>query len=435
MGGIRTLRHQRRGRRLALAALSVLLVAGCGGDSEGQEPIRTDAELERRVEALLPRIEEFAHLAALRTPAVRRSSAATLEAYLLERLDIEFPGDTLEQLAAAYQAFGLLPEDVELRSLLVDLLLEQAIGYYDPMRDVLFVRDEAPDAMIDPVLVHELVHALQDQHVDLDSLLEATAANDARTALQAAVEGHATAAMMSWGYAQMMGGSISAEAMPEVGPEMGAALADPTEYPHLANAPAIIREPMLFVYLGGARFVQRLWRGHDGHPHPFGEWRPESTEQLLHTERLLGQRDRPVSLGLAPPADGWQVRYSRDLGELEILVYFEQHLGDRSRAAQAAAGWDGDAYALLGRDGRTALVWYTAWDSERDAEEFEDAYQAAFLARFGGAVAGQELTAPDRRAHVVRLTVSGVPMVRVVESPSGVRLERVPDVVVMGVAE
>ncbi len=428
MGGIRAMSWCRGIGGLAPLALALSLAAACGRDSEGQEAVRTDAELERKVEALLPQIEEFAHLEVLETPAVRRSSGATLETYLLERLDAQFPGDSLDKVATAYKAFGLIPDTVELRELLVDLLLEQAIGYYDPVRDILFVRDEAPDEMLEAVLVHELVHAIQDQHVDLDSLLNAASRNDARTAIQAAVEGHATVAMMAWQFSQMTGSSISAERLPEIGPEMAAALADPSQFPQLAAAPAIVREPMLFVYLGGARLVQRLWRTQEGRPLPFGDWLPESTEQLLHTERLLETRDSPTPLQLAEPGGGWRVDYGDDLGQLEIQVYFREHLGNTALADRTAAGWDGDAYALLSRDGEQALVWYTAWDSSADADEFVDAYKTAFAARFGGRAAGGELTAPGRRARVERLAISGIPVVRVVETSPTVTLEDPPGV-------
>jgi hypothetical protein len=430
MGGIRAVSWCRGFVGLAPLTLALSLAAACGRDSEGQQAVRTDAELERKVEELLPQIQEFAHLEVLEIPAVRRSSGATLETYLLERLDAEFPGDSLDKVASAYRAFGLIPDTMDLRELLVELLLEQAIGYYDPVRDILFVRDEAPDEMLEAVLVHELVHAVQDQHVDLDSLLNAVSRNDARTAIQAAVEGHATVAMMAWQFSQMTGSSVSGEQLPEIGPEMAAVLADPSQFPQLAAAPAVVREPMLFVYLGGARLVQRLWRAQEGRPLPFGDWLPESTEQLLHTERFLERRDSPTPLQLAEPGGGWRVEYADDLGQLEIQVYFREHLGSTSLADRAAAGWDGDAYALLAKDGERVLVWYTAWDSSADAGEFVDAYRTAFAARFGGEAAAADLNTPQRRARVEQLTVSGIPVVRVVETAPGVTMENPPDIVV-----
>jgi hypothetical protein len=411
-----------------LIAASFWLGSSCGGGSRGQDSGREDPELQRRVEELMPRIAELARLPVRRVPAVRRASPETLEAYLLERLEAEYPGDTLENLQLAYRAFGLIPDTVEVRELLIDLLLEQAVGYYDPVRDIFYVRDEAPEAMLDIVLVHELVHALQDQEADLDSLAHSVSGNDARAAIQAAMEGHATAVMMAFQFAKVTGSTLSADQLPELGPEMADALADPSAFPRLAQAPAIVREPLLFAYLGGARYVQRLWRSIPEKPAPFGEWLPESTEQLIHTERILEQRDSPTLLGLSEPGNGWRLKYTSDLGELETRIYFQEHLGDREIAAGAAAGWDGDVYALLSKGDDLALVWYTVWDSETDAEQFAAAYREAFAARFGDGGAGDRLLSSDREARLDRITLSGVPIVRVIETRPGVTLERPPEV-------
>ncbi len=413
-------------RSIVLLIATALLCPACNRTSEGQEAGRRDAELEARVAEMLPQLEGFAHLPTLRTPAVRRSSAADLESYLVDRLDQEYPGDELENLTLAYQAFGLLPEEIDLRELLVDLLLEQAIGFYDPAQDVLFIRDEAPDALLDAVIAHEIVHALQDQHLNLDSAVFQTPGNDARMAIQSAMEGHAMVAMMAYQVLEMTGSAVSPEDLPELGPEMGTALAQSPQFPQLATAPAIVREPLLFAYLGGGRYLQRLWKRQPGYPPPFGEWLPESTEQLLHTQLLLVQRDRPTPLELSEPGGGWETRYAHDLGELEILIYFQEHLGDRAAAASAAAGWDGDAYALIADGDALALVWYSVWDSDADADEFVAAYERAFTARFGESQPGPPLTAGDRQARITRSTLAGLPAVRIIESPAGVEVGQPP---------
>ena len=301
-------------------------------------------------------------------------------------------------------------------------MLEQAVGFYDPARDVLFIREDAPPELLDAVVAHELVHALQDQEADLDSLLHAVSRNDARSAIQAAIEGQATVAM----FAHQLG--MPSERLPELGPEMAAAITDAATFPRLASAPAVVREPLLFAYLGGARYVQRLWQLRPDKPAPLGEWLPESTEQLLHTEKLLERRDSPTPVSLAEPEGGWRVKYAGDLGELETRIYFEEHLGTAALAARAAAGWDGDAYAVLARGTDLALVWYTVWDGEPDAEEFVDAYRTAFLARFGGSGGRHQLTGEGRKARIERLTHEGVPVVRVVETGPGVELERPPGI-------
>lgn len=403
------------------------LVAACGRVSEGQDGSRRDPDLEERLEQLLPRVAEISHLPIERVPATRRASASTLEAYLLERMDEEYPGDSLSYLTQAYQAFGLLPDTIDLRGLLVDLMLEQAIGFYDPRREVFFVREQVPSTALDAVLVHELAHALQDQQVDLDSLMRGTGSNDARAAVQAAMEGHATVTMLAYQLEEAMGTPIPLDQLPEIGPEMAGLLADPSTMPKLAQAPAIVREPLLFSYLGGARYVQRLWRSQSDQPPPLGSWLPESTEQLLHTEKLLEERDSPTPLELAPVKGDWEVVWAHDLGELEIRIYFEQHLGDGELAERAAAGWDADAYALLSNGDELALVWYTGWDSDADADEFANAYRQVFRARFPGGDPDQELVAGGRQARVDRLNISGMPVVVVVEAPLGVVIDFVPE--------
>lgn len=416
-----------RRSRLAVAAASLSVIwTACGRPSEGQDGGRLDPALERRVEELLPQVVELSNLPANEVPAVRRSSRATLETYLLARLDAEYPGDTFDNLADAYRAFGLIPDTLDLRRLLVDLLLEQAIGYYDPARDVLFIRDEVPEATLDAVLVHELVHALQDQRADLDSLVRGRTQNDARSAAQASVEGHATVVMLAYQIAVGMGTQPSLDGLPDLGPEMAPLIADPSTMPLLAEAPVILREPLLFSYLGGARYVQRLWRSQPGRPPPLGDWLPESTEQLLHTERLLAERDSPTFLSIEEPDDPWSTTYASDLGELEILIYLEEHLGDRRLATRAASGWDGDAYALLADGDDRALVWYTVWDSPADADEFADAYRQAFFARFGGEGTETELLSEERRARLDRLAISGMPAVRIVETGPAAEVARIP---------
>lgn len=420
MGGVRTVMVRLVASAAAAWAVASL-AAACGGDTQGQvAATQRDPQLQGKVEEILPRVEDYAALKAKRVPVVEQATAEILEEYLVQRLDSEFPGDSLENLSLAYELFGLIPDTIDVRRLLVDLLLEQAVGYYDPARDVLFIREEAPAELLDAVLAHELVHALQDQRADLDSLVDATPRNDARSAIQAAIEGHATVAMFAFQLDRPV------EQLPELGPEMAGAMADPSVFPRLAAAPAVVREPLLFAYLGGARYVQRLWQLEPDRPAPMGEWLPESTEQLLHTEKLLERRDSPTLVEIEEPVGAWRLKYAGDLGELELRIYFEEHLGKVPLAARAAAGWDGDAYAVLVNGTDWALVWYTAWDSEQDAVEFVDAYRTAFMARFGGSSGRVRLVAQEREARIERLTHEGIPVVRVVETGPGVELESPP---------
>ena len=100
-------------------------------------------------------------------------------------------------LETAYRLFGLLPDTLALRTLLLDLYAEQVAGYYDPDSATLFGVAGADRAQLRLVLAHEMVHALQGQYLPLDSILKSTANNDRLTAAQSILEGQATLASIA----------------------------------------------------------------------------------------------------------------------------------------------------------------------------------------------------------------------------------------------
>lgn len=357
-------------------------------DAGHRESAAGDSLLERLAAELVPVVEKRAGLRFRTPPRLARSSRAGLEEFLLGELEEELPEARARAVTAVYARLGLVPDTLRLRSLLRDLYLEQVVGYYDPASDTLFVRDELAEGQRRPVVVHELVHALQDQHMDLDSLMEArSGSNDATTAAQAALEGHATFVMMEWQLALASGGEVDLTTLPEIGRMVsGSDLAASATMPVLGGAPRIVRESLVFPYLGGLSFLQAAWREEPGRNPPLGPRLPSSTEQVLHPERYRGtDRDSPVRLAFdAPPPDGWRELRTDDLGEFETRIFLETFLADDGRARAAAAGWDGDRYRLLhDRSGREVLVWVTVWDSEEEADEFARGAREAFAARYG----------------------------------------------------
>ena len=107
----------------------------------------------------------------------------------------------------------------------------------------------------------------------------------------------------------------------------------------------------------------------------------------MHPEKYLDKdnREEPVSVELADVqaalGEGW-IQVSRDtLGEFILLAYLEMGV-PRDQAANAAEGWGGDSYSLLknAQDERL-LVSKVVWDSEDDAQEFFDAFQALMQTR------------------------------------------------------
>jgi hypothetical protein len=373
-----------------------------GEGSRAEEPgaqATADTALRRIAADLLPAAEQRSGLSARMPVRLATRSRDELEAFLIAEMARQLPPDRLEAVVRTYARLGLVPDTLDLEPLLRELLLEQVVGYYDPGRDTLYVVEGVAESQLETVLVHELVHALQDQYMDLDSLMNANLeANDRGTAAQAAMEGHATFAMLEWQMAQLMGSDADLtqlpglEALLEDDPLAAAGL----EMPVLSEAPALIRESLLFPYLGGLLFVQQHWRGEWGRVPPLGTEMPVSTEQVLHPERFVpGQRDVPTEVSYAQPLPrGWDEVLTDGLGELETRLLLREFLPERETADRAAEGWDGDRYRLLDGPQGEAFLWVTVWDTERDALEFAQGVRAALDARYGGdpGAAGRRVT-------------------------------------------
>lgn len=414
-----------------LGVLLAVMLAGpaCRGRERLAQEDGAAPALQAAADSLVPRLEVLSGLEARAPIRVAVQSRDAVRAYVEDELEEDLPPDELEWIRATYVAFGLIPDTLDLRRLLLDLYTEQVVGYYDPETERLYVVEGVAGEELRPVMVHELVHALQDQHADLDSLIARERGNDRRSAAQAAVEGHATLVMFAWLVEERAGGAVDGTRLPDMSAQLEPLLeAQNEQFPVFRSAPRIIRQTLLFPYVRGAAFVQALWReaprAGGGRPAPLGDLLPVSTEQVLHPrERFLADRDEPTELALAPAgAGGWSVRYENTLGELEASILLDEHLGPG--AGRIAAGWDGDRYALLeSPSGERVLVWYSVWDDAGAADAFAGAYRRILGSR------------PERTGRVERLEVEGRPAVRVVDAPAGVEPGAVAVPAVEGIRE
>lgn len=401
----------RRAVRVALG-FGVIAATGCVGSDSRATGTRVgtpaavvgDTALERLVADLVPAMERRSGLPLRRPVRLGVRTRAELEAYLAEELDRQLPAERVAGMVRAYARLGLVSDSLRLEPLLRALYLEQVVGYYDPAADTLFVVEGVASDQLEAVLAHEIVHALQDQYMDIDSVLEALSGdNDRSTAARAALEGHATYAMLEWQLSEVTGRDADLRDFPALQEILAAnpLAAAGVDMPVLENAPAVIRESLLFPYLGGLAFVQEVWRSGGERTPPLAESLPESTEQILHPERYLpGSRDVPAVLAFTdPPPAGWSEIISDDLGEFEIRLYLAEHTGRPDEATAAAEGWDADRYRLLAGPAGEALLWVTLWDTPADAEEFAASARRALEARYepGG---GEEASGRRTRLEV-----------------------------------
>jgi hypothetical protein len=381
--------------RIVFLLMATSLLGACRGQSSASAQERA---LTATVDSIMPQLEQLSGLQKLQPITMRQQSREELRNYIVERLREEMPPEELRGMQAAYAAFGLLPDTLDLEKLLLDLYTEQVAGYYDPKTNAFYMVEGTPRDLLRPTLAHELVHALQDQHANLDSLISRKRGNDRQTAAQAAIEGHATLVM----FAFLAGGTnFDPSALPNMAEQLGPALeAQNSQFPVFRSAPRIIRETMLFPYIAGAGFVQELWRT-ERFTAPLGARLPQSTEQVLHpAEKFIGTADAPTEIRFTQPAQN--LVYENTLGELEIGILLQEHTGSRA----AARGWDGDRYRVLNANGRQLLAWLSVWDDAGSADAFAAAYR----------------TIGNRRQRAVRadrLQINGREAVWIVDAPGG----------------
>lgn len=389
-----------------LAAAALLAAAACSrGKDVGSGPYA------REVADAIPRIEQATGLKFKTPPRLEVRTHDQVRDFLLKQFDEATPAAQLAGEEKAYKLLGLIPDTMNLRAFFLRVLSEQIVGYYDPKAKTLYVVDGADEQIVGITITHELVHALQAQYVNLDSIQKSAADNDRLAAAQALVEGEAQFEQVSI----MLGGPDQIEArLPGAWDRVREEIRNRQgEMPVFATAPMVIQESLLFPYLSGAEFVRRV-KEKRGNIDLFRDV-PRSTEQILHPPTFLAAApDEPTRVVLPAPR-GATKTYENDMGEFGTRLIVYDYLRDPQTAQRAAAGWDGDRFMIVERGNERGIVWAIVWDSPVDAAEFTDAMVRATMRRTGAAQrsvgSGVTYTANGRTIGIQPVSVGDRPLV------------------------
>jgi hypothetical protein len=302
---------------------------------------------------------------------------------------------------AAYRLLHLIPDSLDLKTLILDLYAEQVAGYYDPDSTLLYAVQGADRAQLRLIMAHELVHALQHQYLPLDSVMVQKGNGDRLAAAQAVLEGHATIASVR---------VLAPDATVLEAADFWETYRDQVRnqqrtMPVFSQAPLVLKESLIFPYLGGAEFM-RWWDANHQEALPIGAQLPLSTEQVLHPERYAAV-DLPVTVAF--PDSSADVMYEDTLGELEIQILLAVLRGGEVASVDQPIGWGGDRYRVYRTPKGPALVWLTAWDSQPQADRFRDVMKGEFAAR----------RKPGYEVTVSAETIAGRPGVRITHGPEG----------------
>ncbi|MDE2928618.1 MAG: hypothetical protein OXT71_19720 [Acidobacteriota bacterium] len=389
----------RDSRRRFSRLLAGILAFGCLGASpnslriarpeESANPGSAADQLRRSTETVLARVSAIRNLPATGSVDVGLRSRNEIRRYVLARMAEEYPPEELDLDRRLLVKLALIPESLDYRRTLVRLLTEQVAGYYDPKARTLHVADWVPVQEQLPVMAHELAHALQDQHFDLDKLLEGVEGNEDTTqAHVAVVEGEGLGLMLEY---VLEPAGMSFLDIPDIVQMQKDQMANASQsYDVFRTVPAFFREALLFPYVQGARFLQHYVRRHGwpGVDRLYADL-PRSTEQILHPEKYESPKDEPTHVEPPPLPAGlggrWERIYRNVLGEFMFRLILDQFL-EADPARGAAAGWDGDSVQLFeGAEGELALWIRSVWDTEQDAAEFVEAYEDLIRLKYGPA--------------------------------------------------
>ncbi len=298
--------------------------------------------------------------------------------FLNERIQEEHSRKELEQEAKFLKKLGLIPADMNYPEFILKLLGEQVEGYYDPEKKTFYLASWAPVDEQKPVMAHELTHALQDQHFNIQKIMEEDRAleNDDRAlAHQAVWEGDAMAVMF------MFLTQRTFDKLPDLKIVKDLMTSMSSQMEVFTSAPKYMQETLLFSYSYGTSFLQKLWAENPSWQSINAVYSdmPSSTEQIMHPEKYL-QRDSPKPVLeqdiAAKLGENWKVVYRNVLGEFSLGLLLNLKFTDQ-RARRSVSGWGGDEAVLLeNREGKNAAYVNTVWDSPGEADVFFQAMRA-----------------------------------------------------------
>ncbi len=285
----------------------------------------------------------------------RLVSKADVEKYMTGQLAKEEYTQRFAHSELSMKKLGFLPRDFNLRDFLVKSTGNEIAGYYDPETKIISLLNWVPPDRQEPIVAHELTHALQDQNYDLRKWMKAVEKpasaskpedDDAAIARKAVVEGQAMVVYVDYLIAPV---HRSLEDTPGLIYQMeDPAVKAVQDSQMLHDAPMILREAGTFAYKEGLIFEGELlhkggkkmaFAGAFAHP-------PRNSHQILEPDTYINGEKLPA---VAIPdlkqliGEQYDIYDSGGVGQLDVRAYVKQY-GERRNADEVSSTWQGGAY-------------------------------------------------------------------------------------------
>jgi hypothetical protein len=275
--------------------------------------------------------------------------------------DAYYPERFYARRSDAWATIGAIPRDVDILEALDTYQQGQVLGFYNSQNEELvYTGDAELDRIEHFVLAHELTHAIDDQHFDLDRLDDMVIAceDEPFQAALGVVEGSANyfATQVLFRFPVSETGSVP-----------GGGSAGPV--------PPLIVELQAYPYTAGQLFADAL--ADEGGPAAIDRALrrfPTTTEQILHPSKFPDEAGEQVEVPDFAPTFGpdWRDHDVMTVGEVWLKALLNLRLEDEA-AADVAAGWGGAIYRAWSDGDDVAVVLSTVWDTPAEAGEFREA--------------------------------------------------------------
>jgi hypothetical protein len=362
----------------ALVASMVLVRRASSGDDPpgrggGGDPVPTtvpEPATEAEIEAAVAEISEFVAeergVAFLEPVAVELAGEGEFQDRLLA--DFDEDADELRQTEVFLKALGLVEPDVDLVEAMRALLGGGVVGFYDPESAELVVRGAALTPYVKTTIAHELVHALDDQHHDLDRPEYDDADDEIGFGLSAVAEGNARRIESAYR------DGLTEDEQQQATSEEVALGADFD----IGSIPLVLIDLIGAPYTLGEVFVgDVIASGGDEALAAAFEAPPRTSEQVLDPDRYLAGE---AAIEVPRPEVPGEVVDEGSVGALLVLLVLADELG-MDEARQAATGWGGD-WGVAWRDGeRSCVTAILVGDDVAETEEMRQAFDEWAAAR------------------------------------------------------
>ncbi|HSW51431.1 MAG TPA: hypothetical protein VLH09_14695, partial [Bryobacteraceae bacterium] len=301
-------------RFIAIVLLLAWVAAATGTQPAGDQVFR-------EIDSILAELSKITGLKPMKTIPRQMIGREQVKQFLEDRIKEEIKPEELRAEELTLKKFGFVPQDFDLKKTTVELLTEQAAAFYDYRKKRLYVLDSNSNAMQEIALVHELAHALADQHFNLARFVDrAGESDDGAMARLAVMEGQATWLMSEY-MARRMGLSLkNSPAIVQFMSQQTAATGG--QFPVFDQAPLYLRETLLFPYTQGMLFQQAVVEreGQAAFASVFGR-APESTQQILHPEKYFaGEKPASPRLPEFRERGAYRVLAEGSIGELDYSI-------------------------------------------------------------------------------------------------------------------